>query len=201
MGKPTRCPDIDQADFEDRLFFGMTTPTAADPRYPVGKFKKPDAYTDASRKAAIDEIADLPANLRKAVAGLTDAQLDTPYREGGWTIRQVVHHLADSHMNAYIRQRFTVTEDKPTVKPYDENVWANLPDAKTGPVDWSLSILDGAHARWAALLSSRKPEDFNRAFVHPEYGERILDWNVEMYAWHCRHHVAHITTARKNNNY
>jgi hypothetical protein len=130
MGKPTRCRDLDQADFEDRLSFGMTTPTAADPRYPVGKFKKPDAYTDASRKAAIAEIAALPANLRKAVAGLSDAQLDTPYREGGWTIRQVVHHLADSHMNAYIRQRFTLTEEKPTVKPYDENVWANLPESR-----------------------------------------------------------------------
>jgi uncharacterized damage-inducible protein DinB len=171
-----------------------------DPRYPVGKFQKPEAYTDASRAAAIAEIAALPANLRRAVAGLNDRQLDTPYREGGWTIRQVVHHLADSHMNAYIRQRFTVTEDKPTVKPYDEAVWAELPDAKTGPVEWSLAILDGVHARWAALLKSRQPADFNRTFVHPEYGERTLDWNVALYAWHCRHHVAHITTARKNNN-
>jgi hypothetical protein len=179
----------------------MTTPTAADPRYPVGKFKKPDAYTDASRKAAIEEIAALPAHLRKAVAGLTDAQLDTPYRDGGWTIRQVAHHLADSHVNAYIRMRFTVTEDKPTVKPYDENVWANLPDAKSGPVEPSLSILDGIHARWSAMLRTRKPEEFSRAFVHPEYGERTLDWNLELYAWHCRHHVAHITEARKNNNF
>ena len=173
----------------------MTTTT--DPRYPVGKFEKPEGYTDASRRAAIDEIAALPANLRKAVTGLTDTQLDTPYREGGWTVRQVVHHLADSHVNAYIRMRFTITEDKPTVKPYDENIWANLPDAKSGPVAHSLSILDGLHARWAALLRSRTAEEFNRAFVHPQYGERTLDWNVALYAWHSRHHAAHITELRK----
>jgi uncharacterized damage-inducible protein DinB len=171
----------------------MTT----DPRYPVGKFKKPEAYTDASRAAAIQEIADLPIKLRAAVAGLTEAQLDTPYREGGWTVRQVVHHLADSHVNAYIRMRFTVTEDKPTVKPYDEAVWAELSDAKSGPVEWSLSILDGLHARWAAMLTSRPASDFSRAFIHPQYGERLLDWNVEMYAWHCRHHTAHILNAPK----
>lgn len=177
------------------------TSQAADPRYPVGKFQKPDAYTPASRAAAIDEIATLPKNARAAVAGLSDAQLDTPYREGGWTIRQVIHHLADSHMNAYIRHRFTVTEDKPTVKPYDENVWASLPDAKSGPVDWSLSILEGVHARWATLLRSLRSEDFSRAFVHPEHGERILDWNVAMYAWHSRHHVAHILQRRKQSNW
>jgi hypothetical protein len=179
----------------------MTTPATPDPRYPVGKFKKPDAYTGASRAEAIDTIAALPANMRKAVAGLSEAQLDTPYREGGWTIRQVVHHVADSHVNAYIRMRFTVTEEKPTLKPYDEAVWAELPDAKSGPTEPSLAILDGIHARWAALLRSRKPEEFSRAFVHPQYGERILDWNVAMYAWHCRHHVAHIATARQNNNF
>ena len=170
---------------------------AEDLRYPLGKWEKKTSLDEATRRRFIDEIAVTPANFRKAVAGLSERQLDTPYRDGGWTIRQVVHHLADSHMNAYIRQRFTVTEDKPTVKPYDEAVWAELPDAKTGPIGWSLSILDGVHARWATLLKSRKPEDFNRAFIHPEYGERTLDWNVAMYAWHCRHHVAHIAEARK----
>jgi hypothetical protein len=170
----------------------MTT----DPRYPIGKFKKPDAYTDASRAAAIQVIADLPAALRAAVAGLNDAQLDTPYREGGWTLRQVVHHLADSHTNASIRFRFIVAEDKPTVKPYDEAVWAEFPDAKSGPIAPSMSLLEGLHARWAAFLRARSAADFSRPFVHPEYGERTMDWNTELYAWHCRHHTAHITQLR-----
>ena len=117
--------------------------TTIDPRYPVGKFKRPESYSDASRAAAIQSLAELPAAIRAATAGLTEAQLDTPYREGGWTLRQVIHHLADSHMNAYIRTRFVVTEDKPTVKPYSEAVWAELPDAKSGPVEPSLRILDG----------------------------------------------------------
>ncbi len=170
----------------------------SDPRYPVGKFKRPDNYTDASRTAAIDTIAALPANLRTALAGLSDAQLDTPYREGGWTVRQVTHHLADSHVNAYIRMKFARTEDKPTVKPYDEAVWAELPDAKGGDAAWSISILDGLHARWATLLRSFTPADFERRWIHPEYGERNLDWMVEMYAWHCRHHTAHVTELRKS---
>lgn len=171
----------------------MTT----DPRYPVGKFKKPEAYTDASRAAAIQEIADLPKKLRAAVAGLSEKQLDTPYREGGWTVRQVVHHLADSHTNASIRFRFIVAEDKPTVKPYNEAVWAEFADAKSGPIEPSLTLLDGLHARWAAFLKSRPAADFSRAFVHPEHGERTMDWNTELYAWHCRHHVAHILGAPK----
>ena len=172
----------------------MTT----DPRYPVGKFKRPDSYTDASRTAAVATIAALPTTIREAVAGLSDPQLGTPYREGGWTVRQVVHHLADSHVNAYIRTKFARTEEKPTVKPYDEAVWAELPDAKSGPVESSLAILDGLHARWAALLGTFTPDDFARTWVHPEYGERNLDWMVEMYAWHSRHHTAHITELRKN---
>ncbi|MCX5756324.1 MAG: putative metal-dependent hydrolase [Gemmatimonadetes bacterium] len=171
----------------------MTT----DARYPVGKFHKLESYTDATRSAAITAIAALPANLRKAVAGLTEAQLDTPYRDGGWSLRQVVHHLADSHANAYIRTRFTLTSVKPTIMPYPENVWAELFDAKSGPAEASLAILDGMHARWAMLLKSLNADAFARAFVHPEHGERTLDWMVEMYAWHSKHHAAHITELRK----
>ena len=172
----------------------MTT----DLRYPVGKYHRPDAYTEASRAASIATIAALPATLKKALAGLSKTQLDTPYREGGWTVRQVVHHLADSHVNAYIRTRFTLTSEKPTIMPYPEHVWAELADARSGPVETSLALLEGLHARWTALLTSRKPGDFARAFVHPEHGERTLDWMVDMYAWHCRHHVAHITDLRKS---
>lgn len=175
----------------------MTT----DPRYPVGKFHRLDAYTDATRATAIATIAALPVTLRKAVAALSETQLDTPYREGGWTVRQVVHHLADSHMNAYIRTRFTLTSDKPTIMPYPENIWAELVDAKSAPAESSLAIIDGMHARWAMLLEAQKPDAFTRAFVHPEHGERTLDWMVEMYAWHSRHHAAHITELRKRNNW
>ena len=172
----------------------MTT----DPRYPVGKFKKLEAYTDASRAAAIGAITALPATLRNAVAGLTEAQLDTPYRDGGWTLRQVVHHLADSHANAYIRTRFTLTSEKPTIMPYPEALWAELTDAKSGPAEWSLAMLDGMHARWTMLLKACPAADFSRAFVHPDHGERSLDWMVEMYAWHSRHHTAHVTELRKS---
>lgn len=171
----------------------MTT----DPRYPVGKFQRPDTYTDASRTAAIATIAAAPGNFRTAVAGLSESQLETPYRDGGWTLRQVVHHVADSHMNAYIRTRFTLTADRPTIMPYPEAVWAELHDAKSAPAETSLAILDGMHARWVALLGAQKPDAFSRAFIHPEHGERTLDWMVELYAWHSRHHAAHITELRK----
>ena len=175
----------------------MTT----DPRYPVGKFHRPDTYTEASRAASLATIAGLPAALRKAVSGLSDKQLDTPYREGGWTVRQVVHHIADSHVNAYIRTRFTLTSEKPTIMPYPEAVWAELADAKSAPVEASLSILDGLHARWAMLLRAQKTDAFARAFIHPEHGERTLDWMVDMYGWHCRHHTAHIIELRKSKNW
>ena len=176
-----------------RYFEKMT----ADPRYPIGKFRRPDVFTDATRAAAIGAIEALPASLRNAVNGLSELQLDAPYRDGGWTVRQVVHHLADSHMNAYIRCRFAVTEDRPTVKPYDENVWANLPDARTAPIGSSLSILDGLQTRWATLLRTLTPAEFERVWIHPEHGERTVDWMVELYAWHSRHHVAHITELRR----
>lgn len=171
----------------------MTT----DPRFPVGHMRKLDAHTTATRNESVAAIAALPANMRNAVNGLTDAQLATPYRDGGWTVRQVVHHVADSHMNAYIRLRFALTQNKPTIMPYDEATWATLADAKDGPIDMSLSLLDGLHARWTMLLRALSPAQFGRPWIHPEHGERTVDWLVELYAWHSRHHVAHITELRK----
>jgi len=172
-----------------------------DPRYPLGLFKTPDAYTDASRAAAIATIAETPKKLRTAVKGLSDRQLDTPYREGGWTVRQLVHHVPDSHVNAYVRTRLALTEDNPTIKPYDQQKWAELADAKSFPIEPSLTMLDAIHERWVALLGSMKPADFSRAFVHPEHGPRTLDWMVAIYAWHGPHHVAHVTELRKRNGW
>jgi uncharacterized damage-inducible protein DinB len=146
----------------------------------------------------VDAIAVLPTRVREAVAGLHDAQLDTPYRPGGWTVRQVVHHIADSHMNAYVRLRFALTEDHPTIKPYSESAWAELADARTMPVDVSLTLLDGLHARWSALLRSLAPEQFARSLTHPESGEMTIDSLVALYAWHGRHHTAHITELRNS---
>lgn len=174
----------------------MTTPVA-DPRYPVGRFSPVSPATDAVRRAAIDDIDALPGRIRDAVRGLTDAQLDTPYRDGGWTVRQVVHHIADSHMNAYVRLKLALTEDAPIIKPYDENAWAALADSQL-PVASSLAIIDGVHTRWAALLRAMTPAQFERPWRHPEYGDEpvLLDRLVQIYAWHSRHHVAHVTTLR-----
>jgi uncharacterized damage-inducible protein DinB len=168
-----------------------------DPRYPIGKFDMPKEITPALRQSAIGEIAATPAKIRAAVKGLTDSQLETPYRDGGWTVRQVVHHVPDSHMNAYIRLRFALTETAPTIKPYEESAWANLEDAKNAPVDVSLNLLDALHERWVRLLRSLKPEDYARTLVHPEHGTRTVDWLLFLYAWHGRHHTAHITELRK----
>jgi hypothetical protein len=160
-----------------------------DPRYPVGRFDAADA---TPLPAIIDEIAGLPGELRKAVARLTMKQLDTPYRDEGWTARQVVHHLADSHLNCYTRFRLALTEDAPTIKPYSEKAWAELPDAKNGPVDMSIALVEGLHARWVSLMRSMSPADFDRTFVHPERGAMSLALTARLYAWHCRHHLAHI---------
>jgi hypothetical protein len=160
-----------------------------DPRYPVGKF---DAADTTPLSAIIDEIAALPGELRKAVSRLTRKQLDTPYREEGWTARQVVHHLADSHLNGYARFRLALTESAPTITPYSEKAWAELPDAKSGPLDMSIALIEGLHARWVALMRSMSPEQFQRTFVHPERGEMSLEPTARLYAWHCRHHLAHI---------
>jgi uncharacterized damage-inducible protein DinB len=168
-----------------------------DPRYPIGKFQKPGKLTAAQRKQAIEQIAATPANLRKAVAGLSDAQLDTPYREGGWTVRQVAHHVPDSHMNAFIRLKLALTEDNPTIKPYNEARWAELSDVSDTPVEVSLTLLDTLHQRWEAILRSMKDADFRRTMNHPEMGPLTVDDLVALYAWHGRHHVGHITSLRE----
>lgn len=168
-----------------------------DPRYPVGKYEQPRDVTPEKRVEAIGVIEGLPQKLRAAVKGLSDAQLDTPYREGGWTVRQVVHHVPDSHMNAYIRWRLALTEDKPTIKPYEESAWARLEDAANAPVEVSLRLLEPLHERWVRLLRSVKEHEYARTFVHPDHGPRTLDWMLFLYAWHGNHHTAHITELRK----
>jgi len=165
-------------------------------RYPIGKFEHRPG-TAADRAQWIEDIETLPDRLRDAVAGLSDAQLDTPYRPGGWTVRQLVHHLADSHINSYVRFRLAVTEHEPTIRPYDQESWAELPDARTGDVEVSITLLDSLHERWVRLLRSFDEGDFARKLHHPESGTLDLDYLTAMYAWHCRHHVAHVTELRK----
>ncbi len=168
-----------------------------DLRYPVGKFQGPQQLTDADRHSSISSIADTPKRLRAAVANLNDAQLNTPYRDGGWTVRQVVHHVADSHLNAYVRTRLALTEQEPTIKPYDEKLWAELEDARSGPLEPSHALLDALHERWIRLLRSIPTAGFARSFRHPEHGLRTVDWMVGLYDWHGRHHAAHITALRE----
>jgi hypothetical protein len=148
------------------------------------------------RAPAIDAIAQLPAQMAAAVDGLTEGQLDTPYRPGGWTVRQVVHHVADSHMNAFVRLKMALTEETPTIKPYDQDAWSTLADIRL-PVDISVSLLRGIHTRWVTVLRSLPPEQFSRTFNHPEIGPMTLDSQLQMYAWHSRHHLAHITALRQ----
>ncbi len=167
-----------------------------DLRYPIGHFTAPAASLPSIRAEQIETLRQLPDNLREVTAGLSDAQLDTPYREGGWTVRQVVHHLADSHANAYIRYRLALTEDWPTVKPYDEAAWAELADCRKLPIDVSMAIIAGMHARWVALLESLSEEDFQKGYNHPEHGKQALSTVLAMYAWHARHHTAHIASLR-----
>jgi len=164
-------------------------------RYPVGRFQPPVANTPATRAAQIDTLRQLPSRLRAAVAGLNDSQLNTPYRDDGWTVRQVVHHLADSHANSYVRFRLALTEDCPTIKAYDEAAWARLPDNRM-PIEPSLAFLDGMHQRLVALLESMSEDDFQRSFNHPERGRMTLAHNLALYDWHSRHHTAHITSLR-----
>jgi hypothetical protein len=174
----------------------------ADLRYPIGPFQlNDDDLTDAEREQLIEQIARTPSLLKEAVAGLTDEQLDTPYRPGGWTVRQVIHHVPDSHLNSYIRFKLALTEDAPTIKPYDEAQWAALSDSKQTPIEVSLAMLDALHERWVILLRSLSAEDFKRAFRHPERGLISLNRNVALYAWHGRHHVAHITSLRDRMNW
>ena len=165
--------------------------------YPIGGFDRPESVTPEMRAQWIGEIEAAPVQFRAAVQGLTGQQLDTPYRPDGWTSRQVVHHVADSHLHSYIRFRLALTEDQPTIKPYDQAKWAELPDARTAPVEVSLQLIDSLHQRWAVLLRSMSDADFARTFFHPERGVMVLDTTLAMYAWHCRHHRAHITGLRE----
>ena len=177
----------------------MSTATSeVDLRFPIGKFEIA-AY--ASREENIDTLANLPANLRTAVEGLTDEQLDTPYRPEGWTLRQTVHHIADSHINTLCRFKLALTEDEqPTIRPYYEERWAELPDAKL-PVDVSLAIIDGVHTRLVEILRSLSEEEFQKEFVHPETGPWTIEKATALYAWHSRHHTAHITGTRERNGW
>jgi hypothetical protein len=172
-----------------------------DLRYPIGKFVWTGPNTSQQRAAAIDDIAAVPQKMRSAVEGLNDAQLNTAYREDGWTVRQVVHHVPDSHMNSYIRFKFALTEHEPTIKPYDEAVWANLIDARTASIEPSLSLLDGLHHRWVLLLRSLSDADVKRKFNHPELGIVTVDQYISLYAWHGKHHVAHITSLRERSGW
>jgi len=167
-----------------------------DPRYPIGKFEMPAHITPQRRAEAIAEIASTPKKLRAAVAGLNDAQLDTPYRDGGWSVRQVVHHVPDSHMNAFIRFKLGLTEREPVIKPYDEAAWALLNDATETPVETSLRLLENLHERWVVVLRGIPEAAWKRRFVHPELGPVTLENSLALYAWHGRHHVAHITSLR-----
>jgi hypothetical protein len=168
----------------------------ADLSFPIGRFDREAPISPDMRAAAIRDIVELPAHLRSAVAGLDDSRLDTPYRPGGWTVRQLVHHVADSHMNGFIRMKLALTEDTPTIKPYDQDAWAALPDM-TLPIAVSLGLVDAVHQRWAAVAAALTADGFGRAFKHPELGPLTVDQHLQLYAWHSRHHVAHITRLRE----
>lgn len=170
---------------------------SSDLRYPVGKFTFPEAVSVDERGQYIAQIAETPSRLRTAVSGLSDPQLDTPYRPGGWTVRQVVHHVPDSHLNSYVRFRWALTEEEPTIKAYFEDRWAELPDARTAPVEVSLKLLECLHSRWVGLLRSLSEEQWKRTFRHPDLGLISLEKNAALYAWHGRHHVAHVLNLRE----
>ena len=175
-----------------------TTVTETELRYPVGKFDFDAAVNEADYPKLIAAIAETPVALRSAVAGLTPDQLETRYRPGGWTVKQVVHHVPDSHLNAYTRFKLALTEDEPTIKPYDEAAWAELADSRKVPIGVSLDLLDALHLRWVALLRSMDTDDFNRGLLHPEQGRVLtLKQMLGLYAWHGRHHVAHVTSLKK----
>lgn len=165
-----------------------------DPRYPIGNFDPPTAYSADLVSQHLDVLRGFPDDLRRSVAALDDSQLATPYREGGWTVRQLVHHMADSHQNASLRTRFALTMDSPTIQGYDEKSWAELPDAKGAPIDGSLRIVEGVHARWVTLMSQLSEAEWAREMIHPEFEQPLtLWWVAALYDWHSRHHLAHIT--------
>jgi uncharacterized damage-inducible protein DinB len=172
-----------------------------DLRFPIGEFKRGTKPTDEQRGQCIEAIAEAPAQLTAAVAGLSPQQMDTPYRPGGWTVRQVVHHVPDSHMNAYVRFKLALTEDEPTIKPYNEALWADLADSKNTSTEVSLALLENLHYRWVQLLWSLGPADWTRKLRHPEMGTLTLDDVLTLYAWHGRHHVAHITALRERSGW
>ena len=169
---------------------------SVDPRYPIGEPEFPEQISGETRAGYITAIRELPGKLRDAVKGLDPGQMDTPYREGGWTVRQVVHHLPDSHMNSYVRFKLAMTEESPTIRGYEEDRWAELVEAKSGPIDISLNLLDALHTRWVMFLRNLAETDFRRTFVHPQYGPFRLEQSLALYAWHGKHHVAHITSLR-----
>lgn len=169
----------------------------SDLRFPVGKFHYEGPPDEDQKRQFITTIANTPVDLRSAIKGLSEAQLDTPYRPEGWTVRQVVHHVPDSHLNSYVRFKLALTEDEPTIKPYEEARWAELPDTKATPIEVSLTLLDSLHDRWVRLLRSLTPEQWRRSFRHPELGLMTLEKTLALYAWHGKHHVAHITELRK----
>jgi uncharacterized damage-inducible protein DinB len=167
-----------------------------DPRYPTGKFTFNPSVTPEMRRQSIAAIREAPSALRAAVRGLNEAQVETPYRDGGWTVRQVVHHVPESHMNAFTRFKLALTEDNPTIKPYKEDAWVKLGDVARTPVETSLVLLEALHARWVTLLEIMTPEDFGRPLLHPENGQMTLERMLQLYAWHGHHHIAHVTTLR-----
>jgi hypothetical protein len=173
----------------------------SDLRYPIGKFSFGSPPTPEQRQELLHHIEQAPVQLRQAVKGLSPQQLDTPYRPDGWTVRQVVHHVPDSHLNAYVRFKLALTEDEPTIKPYAEDKWARLADTAATPVEVSLTLLDSLHDRWVRLLRSLQSEDWKRTFRHPELGLVTLEKNLAIYAWHGRHHVAHITSLRERSGW
>jgi uncharacterized damage-inducible protein DinB len=167
--------------------------TGRDPRYPIGPFHAPESISPATRDGYMETIAAAPARLRDAVRGITAKQIDTPYREGGWTVRQVVHHIPDSHMNAYIRFKMALTETEPVIKPYDEAAWAELSDTAETPIETSLALLAALHQRWIVLMRGLSEADWRKRFIHPEHGRgRTLEQTLASYAWHCDHHLAHV---------
>jgi len=167
-----------------------------DPRFPIGRFAYTAPLTSQHKQQYLDDIEQTPALMRTAVAGLSDHQLNTPYRDGGWTVRQLIHHIPDSHVNAYVRFKLALTEDSPTIRPYMEDRWAELPEAKSAPIELSLALLDNLHARWMLMLRSLSEADWKRTFHHPDNGLMTLEKTLALYGWHGRHHVAHITTLR-----
>ena len=177
------------------MSYELAEPTT-DPRYPLGRFDFDTIVDPADRPRLIEEIASLPALLRAAVQGATEQDLARTYREGGWTVRQLVHHVPDSHMNGFVRLKLALTEDRPVIKPYDEVRWAELPDVAGTPIEVSLALLEAVHHRWVVVLRAMKPDDFARVYVHPEHGREIsLDVSLANYAWHGKHHLSHVRLA------